>query len=287
MTTQPILVVGGTGNVGNSVVRTLHEEGHAVRVLTRDSGRARQVLGPDIEIVEAELEDPASLPRALDGVEATSLATSRTPGLGVQEANFIDAAATARVKRLVKLSGAGTGILSDAIHRGHQESEARLAAAGIPAVVLHPMQFMSNLLTQAESIKSGRLPSVFGDGKFSFIDPHDVAELMARALVDDGYVGESWTIGGPETLTYDDLAATFADALGREVVHTRVDVAPFREAALRDGLPDFVVEMIVEAAAVVPAGHFVADDQVVRRVLGRPATPFRDWLVQNREAFAA
>jgi nucleoside-diphosphate-sugar epimerase len=37
MTTQPVLVVGGTGNVGNSVVRTLREEGHTVRGLTRDS----------------------------------------------------------------------------------------------------------------------------------------------------------------------------------------------------------------------------------------------------------
>ncbi|HBG50518.1 MAG TPA: nucleoside-diphosphate sugar epimerase, partial [Gammaproteobacteria bacterium] len=63
-----ILVVGATGNIGNEVVRLLRAKGVATRVLVRDKAKATSMFGEDVEVVEGDLRDPASLPVALEGV---------------------------------------------------------------------------------------------------------------------------------------------------------------------------------------------------------------------------
>src|SRR6185369_11773127 len=147
------------------------------------------------------------------------------------EGHFIEAARVAKLERLVKLSGFGVEFSRDRIHAAHAQSEQRLRAAGIPSVVLRPVIYFSNLLFDAAAIKTGKLPSVFRDGRISFVDPRDVAELAARALLQPAYAGQTWEFGGPEALSYDDVAATLTRVLGRRVEHVRLDDATFAAAA--------------------------------------------------------
>lgn len=287
MANPPVLVVGATGNVGIELVEQLRQIGHDVRALVRDPRRAAERLGSGVEIVAGDLSDPASLASALRGIEIASLATSPTPLLQEQEGNFIEAARAAKLRRLVKLSGFGIDFAADRIHLGHAESERRLRASGLAYVVLRPVIFMSNLLFETASIKTGKLPSIFGDGRMSFVDPRDVAEVMARALLEQRHEGATWEFGGPEALTYDDLAATFTRVLGRRVEHVRLDAAAFRAAALGGGLPDFVVEAITDAAAHTREGRYATNDDVIQRVLGRRGRSFSDWVERHRDAFSA
>jgi hypothetical protein len=48
-----------------------------------------------------------------------------------------------------------------------------------------------------------------------------------------------------------------------------------------------VVEAITTAAVSAQDGKYIVDDSIVRRVLGRPASTFHDWLVRNRDPFAS
>jgi dihydroflavonol-4-reductase len=61
------LVTGGTGFVGTHVVRALLARGHSVRCLARRGSRRDNLAGLDIEVVEGDLTDPASLARAAKG----------------------------------------------------------------------------------------------------------------------------------------------------------------------------------------------------------------------------
>ncbi len=67
---SPILVTGGTGLVGNNVVRRLIELGCRVRVLMRRSSDRRPVEDLDVETVEGDVTDFESIQRAVEGVGA-------------------------------------------------------------------------------------------------------------------------------------------------------------------------------------------------------------------------
>jgi uncharacterized protein YbjT (DUF2867 family) len=64
-----ILVAGATGNQGGAVIRELLANGYKVKAMTRNpAGEAAQALAAQgAEIVQADLDDPASLERALAG----------------------------------------------------------------------------------------------------------------------------------------------------------------------------------------------------------------------------
>ena len=63
------LVTGASGFVGSAVARALVEAGVAVRVLLRPASDRRNVEGLDVEVVEGDMTDPASLAKALKGCD--------------------------------------------------------------------------------------------------------------------------------------------------------------------------------------------------------------------------
>ena len=69
-----VTVFGGSGFVGAQVVRALAKGGSRVRVAVRRPGHAykMRMLGDvgQIDVVQANLRDVASIERALDGAEA-------------------------------------------------------------------------------------------------------------------------------------------------------------------------------------------------------------------------
>jgi uncharacterized protein YbjT (DUF2867 family) len=284
--TAKILVAGATGNVGPTLVAELVRTGQRVRVFARDLQKATRLLGTGVEVVRGDLSDPASLAPAFHGVRSAFVATAPTPMLGYEESNFIDAARAHGVERIVKLSGFGIEFATDRIHIAHALSEQRLRESGIPSVVLRPVVFMSNLLFDAASIQSGKLPSNFGDGRISLVDPRDVAEVAARALLTPTYEGQTLSFGGPEALSYDLVAATFTRLLGRPIEHVRMNDASFGAAALKAGLPEFVVEAITVTATSARKGRYEVNDDVVRATLGRRASNLAAWIVRHRDAFA-
>jgi uncharacterized protein YbjT (DUF2867 family) len=283
VTASSILLVGGTGTVGREIVKGLVARGLRPRVLTRDPDNARSLLGASVEVVRGDLMHPASLTDALRGVEVAYLATTPGPELAVQEGNFIEAARAVKLRRVVKLSGFGTEQARDQIHRSHALSELRLKSSGLGYVILQPVMFMSNLLWEAASIKKGTIASTFGDGRMSFVDARDVAEVALLALTTPDLGDAVWGFGGPEPLSYDDVAATFSRVLGRRVEHVRLDEGEFRRAAAQ--LPEIVVEAIAASAVMARAGKYEVSDQLIQDKLGRRARGLESWILAHRAAF--
>ena len=65
---QPIIVdnrPGATGNIGVHIVNELRRRARRIRVFTRDAERARQLLGSDVDIVQGDFTNRASLAHAL------------------------------------------------------------------------------------------------------------------------------------------------------------------------------------------------------------------------------
>jgi uncharacterized protein YbjT (DUF2867 family) len=64
-----VLVTGATGFTGGHLARRLAADGDFVRALVRDPARAADLASAGIELVTGDLRDPASLDRAVAGVD--------------------------------------------------------------------------------------------------------------------------------------------------------------------------------------------------------------------------
>src|SRR6516162_4547518 len=125
--TSRVLVTGGAGFVGATLVRRLVDSGHAVRVFDNYStGDASYLAGVDAELVEGDIRDPAALDAALPGMDAViHLAAAGSVVMSVQDPvmNFdanvvgtfrvLDAARRAGVERVVQASTGGA-LIGDA-----------------------------------------------------------------------------------------------------------------------------------------------------------------------------
>src|SRR4051794_12217218 len=63
------LVTGATGFTGRYLVRSLVSDGQRVRAVVRSSSRARELLPPEVEVLQGDLADPELVPRAMPGVQ--------------------------------------------------------------------------------------------------------------------------------------------------------------------------------------------------------------------------
>src|SRR5689334_24887335 len=111
---MPELVTGATGYVGGRLIERLLREGREVRALARNPSRLE--APPEVQAVKGDLVTGRGLDRALDGCDvAYYLVHSMEPAAGadgdfasrdrIAAENFVRAAETAGVERLVYLGG--------------------------------------------------------------------------------------------------------------------------------------------------------------------------------------
>ena len=71
-----VLVAGATGGVGKRVVKRLQQRGIRVRALVRDTKRAQEILGKNVELVEGDITVPETLTALVtNGIEAVICCT--------------------------------------------------------------------------------------------------------------------------------------------------------------------------------------------------------------------
>jgi uncharacterized protein YbjT (DUF2867 family) len=264
-----ILVTGATGNVGRHVVRALTERNEPVRAFVRNADRAAAVLGPEVQLAVGDLADRRSLDRALDGADRMFLACGNVPGQIDLECTAIDAAAHAGIGRVVKLSGPDATADSPLIfERWHGAIEQHLAASGLPGVLLRPRTYMTNLLAYAGVVAhTGMLFAPADGAQISFVDPRDVAAVAAETLTGAGHQG-TYTLTGPEAITFERVASEITEATGRPVRYVGVSDDDARQAMVSDGLPPTVADAIVAIFASQRAGSMADTTDTIRAITG-------------------
>ncbi len=222
-----IVVAGGTGTLGTRLVPRLAGQGLAVRVLTRDPARAQHLAGHDVEAVRGDVRDPGSLTSALRGASMVISAVHGFAGPGgvspalvdrAGNAHLIDAAArTGAAFVLVSVVGASPGHPIELFRAKHAAEEV-LRASGLPWTIVRATAFMETwgmimgrrLQTSGKILVFGR-----GDNPVNFVSATDVAALVERAVTDPGQRGQVLELGGPDNLTFNELAAILQETTGR------------------------------------------------------------------------
>jgi uncharacterized protein YbjT (DUF2867 family) len=269
--TDTILVTGATGNVGSLLVDLLQARDVHLRTLPR----------------QPRPMDRATLATVTDGVDAVFLACGNVPEQVDFECALIDQAAQAGVRRIVKLSARGADpAATPAYWRWHAQIEQYLRASGVPAVVLQPSFLMSNLFAATEHVREqGMLFAPAADARISMIHPGDVAAVAAVALTTDGHDGATYVLTGPEAITYTQVAADLSTALGRPVGYAGIPPEVARMGLLAAGLPEFVVDQLLEVFAALRGGAQADTTDAVQRLTGWPPQSFATWAATYGDAF--
>ena len=222
-----ILVVGASGYVGGRLVPLLQTRGHTLALMSRDA-RPLAARYPEAAVVTADLLDPSTLAPALDGIEvAYYLAHSMGAGeRGFAERdrmaarNFAQAAARARVSRIVYLGGLGDDSADLSHHlASRHETGAELAAHGVPVTEFRAAVIIGSGSASFEILRhlTERLPIMITPRWVGTncqpIGIGDVLEYLASAL-DHPDVAGIVEIGGPDILSYGDMMRTYARLRG-------------------------------------------------------------------------
>ena len=225
-----ILVSGATGKQGGASLRHLREKGFTVRALTRNSEepKARALSGHGVELVRGDLDDRASLTRALDGADGVySVQNAHSAGPEGEVRQGINLAETARqagVGHFVYSSVASADQRTGIPHFDSKfKIEETVRATGMPFTIVRPVFFMENWLGMRQSIDNGALALPFDPStRLQMVAVDDIGGVVAQTFQSPGkWRGRVFELAGDE-LSMTDLASVFSRASGREVHYEQV-----------------------------------------------------------------
>jgi uncharacterized protein YbjT (DUF2867 family) len=231
-----VLVLGGSGFVGRHVVAALAAQGKRVVVPTRSRESSRHlILLPTVDVVEADVHDPAALARLVAGGATVVNAVVNAVGIlnetgrdtfarvHVELArSLVAACGAAGVRRLVQVSALNADPEGPSRYqRSKGEAERSIVASGLDWTILQPSVIFGredrflNLFAKLLRV-SPLLPLAGAKTRFQPVYVGDVAHCVARALDDPGTIGKKYPLCGPDVFTLAELVAFVGRVTGTE-----------------------------------------------------------------------
>ena len=310
MPTQPIITVfGATGAQGGGLARAVLDDPQhrfALRAVTRkpDSAAARALAERGAQVVAANLDEPASLARAMQGAHGAFCVTNFwehfSPERELAQAhNLAHAAAESAVRHVIwstledtrQYVAPGRGhmpVLQGKYNVPHYDAKGEANSAfttrRVPTTLLYTSFYWDNL------IHFGMQPRRGADGRLSFVLPMGGARLPGIAAADiglcafgifergDELVGKSIGIAG-EHLTGAQMAEQLALALGEPVAHAAL--SPMQYAALGFPGADDLANMF-QFKRDFERDYCASRNVDCARQLNPRLRTFAAWLAQNK-----
>ncbi|MXW46682.1 MAG: SDR family oxidoreductase [Gammaproteobacteria bacterium] len=216
-----VLVAGATGKTGTLVVQQLQAKGYPVRAFVRNSAKAVERLGADVEAVVGDLKDPASIAAALDGVGAVinTASASGGPENSAEHVDFegarnlAEAALAAGVGQYVLVSSRGVTDDDHYLNRmfnniliWKRRGEEAVAASGIPYTIVRPGGLSDD--------PGGKQTVIFEQGDTQsegiWITRADVARVCVSALAHEAALNKVFEIHAEDGEAQADFAAEFS-----------------------------------------------------------------------------
>ncbi len=281
-----VLVTGATGSTGSLLIPKLLEAGINVRLFVRDESKARQFKELGAEIAAGDLDEPETIPAALEGIDKVYFLTWNGPSQLKQVENFI---------KVVKETGKNPHIIrhsmwgpenSRIIKQGLQAEEL-IKSSGLLWTMLKPTFFMQNTMMAVQTISTGdTIYWDMNDGKLAMIDLRDVADAAFAVITGEGHEGKSYILTGPSGITFHDVARAFSKVLEREIKYVSVPGEASKQAMMGMGLPEWIANGYVELSEGFSKNFAEQATRNVEVLTGHPAHSIEDFVSDHIQVFA-
>jgi uncharacterized protein YbjT (DUF2867 family) len=237
-----ILLIGGTGFIGSAVVAALvtrfnqpaslhgaNQDAYRITVVTRRRERNKHlIMLPNVEVIEANIFDPATLQRLCIGQDAVINLLGILHGSPAQfqrvHADFVgqlvDACQRANVPRLLHISalGASTNAPSHYL-RTKAAGEAHLTKSTLNYTIFRPSvvfgvgdSFLTLFAKLAHCLPVLLIPG--GESKLQPIAVDDLVTALINSLDNRATIGKTYDLAGPHVYRLNDLVALAAQLSG-------------------------------------------------------------------------
>ena len=227
-----IVVLGGTGFVGSHLVPRLHAAGHRITVLSRNREQHRELgVLPRVRVENANVHDPESLTRRLEGADAAInlvgiLNERGSDGSGFEKAHvaltetLIAACRKTGVRRILQMSALRAGEGASHYLRTRFDAETRVRNSGLAWTIFRPSVIFGpgdGLFFRFASLLSvvPVLPLARAGARFAPVYVGDVAEAFARSLAHPHSIGHSYELFGPRVISLREIVRWTAELTGR------------------------------------------------------------------------
>tara|TARA_B100001540_G_scaffold309702_1_gene326334 strand:- start:170 stop:1624 length:1455 start_codon:yes stop_codon:yes gene_type:complete len=225
-----VAVTGSTGYVGGRLVPRLLESGYRVRCVTRSpDSLTNRPWSDDVEIVVADLQDPAETFEALNGADYAfylvhSMSAERN--FAAAEENmaqvFADCAEKTKLRQIVYLGGLGEDDLENSVHLQSRHNVGRILASGsTPVTELRAAIIIGSGSASFEMLRSlvevlpvMVVPRWVTKTQCQPISIGDVLQELLHVLGNEQSLNKVLEIGGPEVASYREMMDAYTKVAG-------------------------------------------------------------------------
>ena len=272
-------VSGASGHLGRATVAELLERGgHDVVAITRTP----ESIGAPALGRFGDYDKPESLADAYAGLDRLLIIPTTDFGRGKrgsQAIAAIEAAVKAGVSQIVFMSAAGTRHEEEpAIGASYWRGEQHLIATAPAWTILRMNYYAEAFLQEAQASLDHGVLTGLAENRVAFVARDDVAAAAAGILTGDGHNGAIYNATGPERLSGAERAALVAEISGRPFAFLALPEDQLRAGLTQAGLPDEVVNVVIDIQTNFVAGAFDIATGDIERLSGRPPKSLREVL---------
>lgn len=240
-----VLAVGAAGDAAGMVVPELVKRGISVRGLVHSEEKEAKAMDAGAaETVVADVSDLDALTKAAQGVDGVfGIIPVFQPNEADIGVNIVRAAERVNAGKIV-FSSVYHPSLPLSNHAAKQPAEAAMYDSELDFTILQPAVFMAQLRGLfASARESGTIAQAWSaEQKVAYVDYREVAEIAARAFIEDYFSYGTFELSGPGMFDRHEVARLMSDSLGREVSARAPSFQSFADEAgippgpARDGL---------------------------------------------------
>ena len=273
-----IVVTGASGQLGRLVIDALlrTQPADSLVAAVRTPAKAADLAARGVQVRQADYSRPETLGPAFAGADKLLLISSSEIGQRAkQHQTVIDAAKATGVQLIAYTSLLHADVSPLGLAVEHRQTEAALAASGLPHVLLRNGWYSENYaMGLPGALARGTLYGAAGEGRIASASRQDYAEAAAAVLSAAApQAGKVHELAGDASYTLAELAAESARQAGKPLAYQDLPEAAYRDALLQAGLPAPVAELLADSDAGAAKGGLFDDGHALSGLIGRATTP--------------